>query len=106
MQNRAARILRISGLMTSLEREGLPLSARRPRPLPPSGRAAQYQKVKGECQASKDSMGMWVGNWDKVGAIGGKGMRHPCWGTSTLERRTRGLCFPFLCITPVTNFSN
>lgn len=49
---------------------------------------------------------MWVGNWDKVGAIGGKGMRHPCWGTSTLERRTRGLCFPFLCITPVTNFSN
>lgn len=62
MQNRAARILRISGLMTSLEREGLPLSARRPRPLPPSERAAQYQRVKGECGGSKASTGKWVGS--------------------------------------------
>lgn len=99
MQNRAARILRISGLMTSLEREGLPLSARRPRPLPPSGRAAQYQRVKGQCRGSKASEGVWAGRWGGLGAAEGIVMRDSCCRASDLGRRTRGLCFPLLCST-------
>lgn len=85
--------------MTSLEREGLPLSARRPRPLPPSGRAAQYHGVKGQC-------GVWVGSWGRVGAAGGMGMTDPSQGTSNLGGGTKGLCFPLLCITLIPNCAN
>lgn len=85
--------------MTSLEREGLPLSTRRPRPLPPSGRAGEQQGQRRQWRV-KDQSGLWVRSRGRAGPAW-VSMRPPTPLGTSLLRRQHGLCLPFLYKYPI-----